>query len=204
VNISDPLAFCAHDLEDALAAGFIKNYKTLIKLKLPFINNIIKKVKAEIKYARDDLIRNRIFIRNLIEQLSIDVIEQTEKNLEKSKIENVEDVRKSEFFIVIMSPGMEVQFDEFRKYIEDEVYLSPQVLRMNEKGMMIIRCLFRKFEKNPKILPKRIYSKYKNARSEIKKKRIICDFISGMTDKYAMDFYQQLFEPYERVMGTIH
>lgn len=200
VNISDPLAFCAHDLEDALAAGFIK-YEALRKPKLPFINRIIDKVKTETKYARDSLIINRIFVRNLIEYLSIDVIKQTCRNIDELKIKSVEDVRNAKCIIVDMSPKMKSQFNKLRKYFEDEIYFNPQVLRMNEKGKMIIEKLFDKFEKNPKILPKRTLKKYENARSKNAKKRVICDFISGMTDRYAMDFYQQLFEPYEKVMG---
>lgn len=66
---------------------------------------------------------------------------------------------------------------------------------------MIIENLFNKFEKNPRILPKRTFVKYQKAKKEKERKIVLCDFISGMTDKYAMDFYQQLFEPYERVMG---
>jgi dGTPase len=202
VNISDPLAFCAHDLEDALAAGFIESYSDLGKLNLAFIEEIIDKVKRETSPSQDNLIKNRIFVRNLIEHLSIDVFNQTIKNINKFKIKNVADVRSAKHNIVDMSPKMGSQFKKLFKYFENEVYHSPQVLRMNEKGKMIIENLFNKFDKTPKILPKRTYNRYEKAQTEADKKKAICDFISGMTDKYAMDFYQQLFEPYERVIGV--
>lgn len=202
VNISDPLAYCSHDLEDALAAGFIKNLNDLGKLNLPFIKNILNKVKKETSQRHDALIKNRIFIRNLIEELSIDVFSQTFKNIEVFKIASVTDVRNAKHNIVDRSPGMQSQFVELFNYLLEEVYRNPQVLRMNEKGKMIIEKLFNKFSENPRVLPKRIYQKYKKTATENAKKTIICDFVSGMTDKSAMDFYQQLFEPFERVMAV--
>jgi len=205
VSISDTLAFCAHDLEDALVAKLIKNYDTLNnKLKLPFLKRIIDEVKAETRHARNGLVKNRIFIRKLIEQFTIAVIKQTEKNLKELNINSVKEVRNSKRLVVGMSPNMWSQVNDLRQYLYDEVYLSSQVLRMTEKGIMIIRRLFRKIDKNPRIVPKRTFIKYKGAKSKIREKRVICDFISGMTDKYAMDFYQQLFAPYERVMGIEH
>jgi len=200
VNISDSLAFCAHDLEDALSARFIKSYKDLKILDLSFINEIFEKVKEQTSMREDDFIKNRIFVRNLIEYLNIDVFNQTISNREEFKIKNIKDVKNAKVNIVSMSPQVNEQFSKLFKYLESEVYQSPQVLRMNEKGKMIIESLFNKFEKNPKILLKRTFAKYEKAETEKDRKIVLCDCISGMTDKYAMDIYQQLFEPYEKVM----
>lgn len=204
VNISDILAYCAHDLEDALAAGFFDSYEDLKKLKLDFINRIIDGVIEETKHKRgNSLIKNRVFIRNLIGYLNNNVIEQTLINIRKFNIRSVDDARNSKCDIVALSPRVGGQFKILCDYLLDEVYRSSQVLTMNEKGKMIIKCLFRKFVNEPRILPKRTLAKYNRIRKK-DKKRVICDFISGMTDKYAMDFYQQLFEPYEKVMGIVH
>jgi len=204
VNISDSLAYCAHDLEDALAAGFFRSYQDLGKIRLSFIDGIIDSVKEETKGKQvDDMIKNRIFIRNLIEYLNNNVIEQTEKNIRELKIHSLDDVKNSKRKIVALPPRVGGQFKIMCDYLLNEVYKSPQVLTMDEKGKMIIKCLFRKFVNEPRILPKRTSVKY-NRVGKKDKKRVICDFISGMTDKYAMDFYQQLFEPYEKVMGIMH
>ncbi len=204
VNISDGLAFCSHDLEDALAAGFFSSYKDLGKIGLSFIDGIINSVKKETQGKPvDDMIKNRIFVRNLIECLSKNVIEQTEKNIRELKIHSVDDVRNAEREIVALSPRVGKQFKILGDYLLNEVYRSPQVLTMCEKGKMIIKCLFRKFVNEPRILPKRTLAKYNKARKK-DKKRVICNFISGMTDKYAIDFYQKLFEPYEKIMGMVH
>jgi len=200
VNISDPLAYCAHDLEDALSAGFIKNYRDLKSVDLLFINEILEKVKKQTSPRHDDFIKNRIFVRNLIEFLSIDVIKQTFKNIEKYRIKSVDEMRNLEVKCVDMSNEIKEQYKILFKYLENEVYFNPRVLRMNEKGKMIIESLFKKFEENPKILPKRTKKKWENVKTEKERKTVICDFMSGMTDKFAMDIYQQLFEPYERVM----
>ena len=204
VNISDSLAYRAHDLEDALAAGFFRSYQDLKKIGLSFIDRIINSVKEETKGKQaDDMIKNRIFVRNLIEYLSTNVIAQTEKNIGELKIRSVDDVRNAEREIVSLSPRVGRQFKILGAYLLNEVYESPQVLTMCEKGKMIIKCIFRKFVNEPRILPKRTLVKYNKARKK-DKKRVICDFISGMTDKYAIDFYQKLFEPYEKIMGMVH
>lgn len=204
VNISDSLAYCAHDLEDALAAGFFRSYQDLGKVGLSFIDGIINSVKEETKGKQvDDMIKNRIFVRNLIEFLTKKVIEQTEKNLRELKIHCVDDVRNAEREIVALSPRVGKKFKILGDYLLSEVYKSPQVLTMCEKGKMIIKCLFRKFVNEPRILPKRTLAKYNRVKKK-NNKRVICDFISGMTDKYAIDFYQKLFEPYEKIMGMVH
>jgi dGTPase len=60
--------------------------------------------------------------------------------------------------------------------------------------------LFEHLEKKPEMLPRSYLSAFEKAKSKTDKRRVIADYISGMTDRYAMDLYQMMFEPYEKVM----
>ncbi len=55
-------------------------------------------------------------------------------------------------------------------------------------------------EKKPEMLPRSYISRFEKAKNKTDKRRVIADYISGMTDRYAMDLYQMMFEPYEKVM----
>ena len=81
------------------------------------------------------------------------------------------------------------------------MYQHPNVLLMIEKGREIIRRLFSKFKDNRKLLPANIQEKIsKNKKEEL---RYISDYISGMTDRYAMDIYDMIFQPHMKILSHI-
>jgi dGTPase len=71
---------------------------------------------------------------------------------------------------------------------------------MNEKGRLTLARIFRHLEKRPEMLPKVLFARIAKAGAGPALRRVIVDYISGMTDRYAMDLYQMMFEPYEKVM----
>ncbi len=87
-----------------------------------------------------------------------------------------------------------------QQFLFENVYRSPQVCILNEKGKLIIRGLFNHLEKRPEMLPKSFRARFRMGLKGSEKRRIIADYISGMTDRYAMDLYQMMFEPYEKVL----
>ena len=91
-------------------------------------------------------------------------------------------------------------FQEIKKFLFEKVYKSPQVCIMNEKGRWIITRMFEHFKKRPEMLPRSFKTRFEKAIKRKDKRRVITDYISGMTDRYAMDLYQMMFEPYEKVM----
>jgi dGTPase len=201
VNIADPLAYCAHDLEDALNAGFL----TIEEVET-YPNALVQKIIADIliKYhafrVLDKTIKARIFVRQLIDATNIMVIEETLRNIKKYRIKSVEDVRKTDIDVVSAPIKDWEDFSQLKQFLFERVYRSPQVCIMNEKGKLIIKRLFEHLERRPEMLPKNIKLRYDKASDNNNKRKIIADYISGMTDRYAMDLYQMMFEPYEKVM----
>ena len=201
VNIADPLAYCAHDLEDALNAGYIQ-FDEVEQYDNPLVQKILRLcIEIYPGFSRGDkVIRARLLVRKLIEFTNVMVIEETLKNIENARIESVADARRIARDIVSAPRKEWTDFENLKNFLFARVYRSPQVCIMNEKGKMIIQRLFAHLAEKPEMLPRSYLGRYEKAADETARKRIIADYISGMTDRYAMDLYQMMFEPYEKVM----
>jgi dGTPase len=201
VNIADPLAYCAHDLEDALNAGYL-SMNDIPKMENPLVNRVLKKCGDRYPGFNDadTIIRSRLLVRTLIEETNIMVIEQTRKNLRHLKIKTLQDVRKAKVPIVTAPSQDWENFNQLKGFLFENVYRRPQVCIMNEKGRMIISRIFHHLEEKPDMLPEAFKFRFKRTKSKKARLRVIADYISGMTDRYAMDLYQMMFEPYEKVM----
>jgi dGTPase len=201
VNIADPLAYCAHDLEDALNAGFL-SINDIPDMRNPLVDRVFNKCRGHYPGfdGTDTIIRARLLVRTLIEETNIMVIQQTHENLRRFKIKTIQDVRKENFSIVSAPTGDWDNFNHLKKFLFENVYQRPQVCIMNEKGRMIISRIFNHLEKNPNMLPGSFKLRYGQAANKKTGRRVIADYLAGMTDRYAMDLYQMMFEPYEKVM----
>ena len=201
VNIADPLAYCAHDLEDALNAGYLQ-FEQIEDYQNPLVQRFLDQCRS--KYAGFEkagkMIQSRLLVRTIIEITNVMVIEETEKNIKKFGIHSVADARKTGDAIVSAPQKDWGDFNGLKDFLFQKVYRSPQVCIMNEKGKLIIRRLFEHLEKKPEMLPRSFMNRFEKAPERRPKRRIIADYISGMTDRYAMDLYQMMFEPYEKVM----
>ena len=201
VNIADPLAYAAHDLEDALNVGYLK-FEDIEAYQNPlvqrFINQCCSKYKGFEKMNR--IIKSRLLVRTIIEATNIMVIEETKKKIKKNRVRSVEEARKINVDIVAAPQKDWTDFKGLKNFLFQEVYQSPQVCIMNEKGKLIIKRLFEHLERRPEMLPRIFMSRFEKAPGRSEKRRVIADYISGMTDRYAMDLYQMMFEPYEKIM----
>jgi dGTPase len=204
VNIADPLAYCAHDLEDALNAGYL-DYDDHIEAERhrnPLLNRVIQKCEARFNNFTtiERITKARILVRFLIDVTNVMVMEETQGNIERFRIQSAEDVRKTNITIVAAPIQDWEHFKGLKGFLFDHVYRSPQVCIMNEKGKLILSRIFAHLERCPEMLPKTHLSRFRTAVSKSEQRRVIADYISGMTDRYAMDLYQMMFEPYEKVM----
>ena len=180
--ISDDIAYNSHDLEDGLKSNLFK----LNDLKnIPVLNKIISKHRSKFtKYSADLIVRQ--IIRDIINEMVKDVIKTTEKNIKTNKIKNLKEVYNSEKKIVCFSYKMK-RFDlEIKKFLKEKMYFHKNVKKKTNYGKKILKKLFLIIIKNPKKYIN--IKKYKNSKLE----RIICDYIAGMTDRYAINLYKKI------------
>ena len=181
-SISDDIAYNSHDLEDGLKSNLF-NLKDLENI--PILNKIVLRHKKKLKNYSIDLIIRQI-VREIINEMVKDLIYTTQKNIKKNKINNLKDVLKSKYPIVSFSTKMG-KFDKtIKKFLRKNMYYHNNVKSNTEFGKKIIRKLFLAIRKNPnKYINVSKYDKANIARS-------ICDFIAGMTDRYAINLYKKI------------
>ena len=181
-SISDDIAYNSHDLEDGLKSnlfylGDLKN--------IPILNKIVIKHKKKLKDFSIDLVIRQI-VREIINEMVKDLIITTQKNLKKNKIKNLKDVLKSKYPVVTFSNKMRKFDKKIKIFLKTNMYYHSKVKSNTNDGKKIIRKLFFSIKKNPdKYINVSKYDKTNVARS-------ICDFIAGMTDRYAINLYKKI------------
>jgi len=180
--ISDDIAYNSHDLEDGLRA----NLYTIEDLKkIPILSKIITKHKKFIKKKGTELVIRQI-IRDIVNEMVNDIIVNTKKKIKAEKIKTIKDVYTHTNLIVTFSKEMNLFDLSIKSFLKERMYFSTNVLKKTNMGKKIIKFLFLKIKKKPsKFIKKSIYQKNNFERS-------VCDFIAGMTDRYAINLYNSL------------
>ena len=114
-----------------------------------------------------------------------DLINNTKNNLNYNKIKSFKDIDKTTFLIVDFSDKVKSSENEIRNFLKLKMYNNRNVLKKNNKGKSIINKLFYKIKQNPR----KFISKQQLSTD---KYRAISDFISGMTDRYAINLYNNI------------
>ncbi len=196
VNIADEIAYNSHDVDDGITSGLLK----IEDLKKTMIWQEIEK-----NFKKDDfenlspVMKKYTITRSIINLQINDLINNTIRTIIDKKIDSVEKVRNSKKNIVDFSPEMKNMHKDLKNFLYVNMYKHYKVIRMEEKSQRIITDLFNIYIKRgsgvESILPP-------NIRKRLKKdsiKRVIADYIAGMTDREILDEYKKFFDPYEKV-----
>ncbi len=182
-SISDDIAYNSHDLEDGLRA---KLFKIEDLIGIPIITEIIKKnKKLASKRNREMYIRQ--VIRDIINVMVIDIVSNLKINIKNYNVKKINDVYKLDNQIVLFSDKMNDFDKQIKEFLKVNMYLSKTVLQKTNYGKKVIESLFYKIQKNPKKYLNKKFTK-KNSYSD----RSVCDFIAGMTDRYAINLYKSI------------
>lgn len=188
-NAADELAYSAHDLDDGLRAGLISTSK----LKDLALWKILVESVGWKGGELTELDRNRI-IRRMIGIEVEDVIISTDKKIQQSGVTSVEGLQKLPHNVISFSDHMQQNNRELKDFLYKNLYQNHRVVRMQVKAERIISDLFTAYQKHPLMLPKHIQNGIEKKGLE----RSICDYIAGMTDRFAIDEHQKLFDPMQR------
>jgi dGTPase len=190
VDISDEIAYDNHDLDDGLKSGLVNEEDIE---SVPVFREASSYIDARFKKLNPEARRYQI-IRHLINTETTDVIENSLKKIESLCIRSVSDIPSGDRTIC-SSEEMRAKRLAMREVLMDKLYRHFRVVRMSNKASRFLRSLFMIYCDNPEQLAPDSLKKVE----ERGKHRAICDYIAGMTDRYALDQYKRFFEPYERV-----
>ena len=174
--ISDDIAYNNHDIQDGINANLFRLEELV---DIDFFKDIYRKYKKKINKQNYKIATYQI-VRDSIDFMIKDLITNTKKNLSLNKVKNNNDINSTSFLMVDFSDKVKESEDEIRYFLKMKMYNNKDVLKKNNEGKSIIKRLFNKIKKNPrKFISKKhlVNDKY----------RVISDFISGMTDRYAIN-----------------
>ena len=177
--ISDDIAYNNHDIQDGIKA---KLFRLKDLLEIDFFKNIYKSHNKAKKEINKDILIYQI-IRDSINLMVKDLIKNTIINLKAKKIKSVNNVYAHKNQLVSFSNKFKEIEKEIRYFLRSKMYDNKIVQIKNNKGKKIIKKLFLKINKNPKKFLSKDQMKFN-------KHRAIADYISGMTDRYAINLYE--------------
>ena len=185
-NAADELAYTAHDLDDGLRSGMI----TPGMLSGIALWEILAESAGWRSPELDSLTRHEM-IRHLIGLEVGNLVEATDQKLRASGVRSVEELQRLSYNMISFSEDMHRRNRELKDFLYAKLYRHHRVMRMAVKAERIIGDLFKAYCNEPAMLPDHVHSLIGQRGLE----RTICDYIAGMTDRYAVEEYQKLFDP---------
>ena len=176
--ISDDIAYNNHDIQDGIKANLFKLEELI---EIDFFKSIYLKYKNKINKTNYKIATYQI-VRDSIDLMIKDLLVNTKKNLKDQKIKSIKNIAASSKPIVSFSEKIQFSEREIKLFLRTKMYQNKAVLRKNQKGKVIVKKLFNIIKSNPrKFIAKDHLTKDKY--------RAISDFISGMTDRFAINLY---------------
>jgi dGTPase len=188
-NAADELAYSTHDLDDGLRSGMITPHMLEgITLWEIMINSV-----GWHDAVLDELSRHRL-IRRLIGMEVTDLVHATHARLQESNVKSIGELQKLPHNVIGYSEDMHRRNRQLKDFLYNHLYRHHRVVRMQMKAEQIISDLFNAYCIEPSILPEHIQEQIEERGRE----RTICDYIAGMTDRFAVDEHRKLFDPSTR------
>jgi dGTPase len=187
--IADDIAYNAHDIDDGLRA---KLFDIIDIGDLPLAGEAL----AEVLKLYPKLERNRVVhetVRRLISAMVADVLAESAKRLAKRHPKSAADVRSASEPVISFSPQMREKNRILQQFLSGRMYKHARVLGIMDRAQRVIRDLFEAYMADAKLLPKDWREEsFTDDRSQFA--RQVCDFIAGMTDRFALDEHKRLFD----------
>ncbi len=176
VDRADEIAYTSHDIDDGVNSGLI-SFEDLKESEL--VREILKKVEAEGVGEEDDEMFRYRFSSHLINHLVYSLLEESKPRLEDSTNETP----------IGMSKELETQLKKLKKLMFTKMYQHKSIVRKMYAGKQAIKGLYKGLMEEEKMLPKFYYKQLQTR----KKHRVIADYIASMSDRYALNFYNEMY-----------
>ncbi len=187
--ISDDIAYNNHDVDDGLRAGLF----TLDELSgVPLIGPIVDEARRDWPRLEDRLIGLEV-VRRMIGAMVEDVMAETRRRADEAGVGSAEDVRGMDRALVAFSEPMVDDLAKLRAFLHARMYRHFRVNRTRSQARRILAEMFSLLLAEPDVLPTEWYERTLN-RDEAGRARLVCDYVAGMTDRYAIEEHRRLFQ----------
>jgi dGTPase len=190
-DFADEIAYNNHDIDDGLTSQMIRlehlREVTLWEEHFSVVQQHYPHAPAKIQW--------RQAVRAIINSLVLDLCEETLRRLAAEGITATDQVRHCPRPLVGFSPGMGHKNAELKLFLMEHLYRHYRVIRMAEKARRILHDLFKVYAESPRQLPPSFAVRIPQEGVP----RVVCDYIAGMTDRFALEEHRKLFDPHARV-----
>ncbi len=193
VDYSDEIAYNTHDIDDGLKSGLLSPEQLH---EVALWREVFDEVRREHPAAGFRIWRYQAQ-RRLIDLLVTDLIAAVSRRIEEERITSLEDVRDYKKPLVAFSGELEERRQQLKRFLMDNLYRHYLVNRMMVKAQRVVAELFHAYRSEPGLLPPHILRRREEEGETLE--RIVCDYIAGMTDRFALQEHRKLFDPQERV-----
>ncbi len=190
--LSDDIAYNTHDVDDGLRAGL---FSVEDLADQPLVGPLI----SEVARQHPGLAKSRLIhetTRRMIDRMINDLLEETTRRIAAADPGSAADIRSLSRPVVAMSRDMETANRGLKTFLFKRMYRHFEVNRRATKARRVVGELFELLHRDPGCLPTR-WQEAAEGGDETVRARVVCDYIAGMTDRYALDEHRRLFDLYE-------
>ncbi len=199
VDIADSIAYLSHDIDDGLTSGCITE-EDLVESEL--WRRVYDRIK-ESRHITDRNMMKYLIVKDLINMQVMDLWRFSSERLRELNFSSSYEVKQYHLKnpsnpVIGFSPQMNAERNALQDVLNRKLYRHYRVERMTEKAKRIVKDIFDVYRKNPQQLPYDVCQR-DVVYSDKEQLRIICNYIAGMTDRFALDEHKKLFNPYQKV-----
>jgi dGTPase len=191
--LADDIAYHAHDLDDGLRAGL---FGVADVASVPLAGPAIREVEEAWPGLEPSRLAHET-VRRMIDAMVADVLSETRARLGQSAPESADQVRRLAGPVVAFSPAMEGDSRDLKSFLFERMYRHFKVNRMTSKARRVVGDLFALLLAEPECLPSEWRDRAEAADDATARARLVCDYVAGMTDRYALDEHRRLFDLYD-------
>jgi len=192
IDVVDEIAYNHHDIDDGLSSGLLDT--DALAAEVPLFGGPLATSRERWPDADPRRVRT-VALRGLIDVLVTDLIESTLRAVRKAGVASLDDVRRAGHLLAGLSPEVQAGNRALKAYLHAHLYQHHRIERMKDKAGRVLHALFARYLENRRLLPDDALRRA----DTLGLHRAIADYIAGMTDRYATEEYQRLFDPTIRV-----
>ena len=193
-NLADEIAYNNHDIDDGLRARLL----SLDQLReVPLFarhHDQARRAHADMNPKQE----RHETIRRIINALVTDLVQTSRARIENSAAKDVEGVRAQAQPLIAFSDATSEDNRQLKRFLRDNLYMHHQVYRVMAKARRVVGDLYEALFADPRLMPPAFYAEAQQAEQKggaSGRARVVADYIAGMTDRYALDEHERLFDP---------
>ncbi len=188
IDIVDEIGYNHHDIDDGVRSGLLP--PEALAGDVPLFGEAWR--RAVKKYPRATPRQHlAVALTGMIDTLVTDLVESSRRRIRSAGVKDLAGVRATKEWLIGLSPGMAKRNAALKACLMERLYTHHRIERVKDKSRRILRSLFERYMENPRLLGERALARV----GKEGKERVICDYVAGMTDRFAIDEYRRLFSP---------